>query len=81
MITPRPATTVMDRLNFRLGSPSDTQSGGGPCAGLQPPQIVPKIVNDATTYAGAHQEVGFIGDPEHPIADHHYGTLVWASNY
>jgi subtilisin family serine protease len=53
----------------------------GPCAGLTPAQIIPKIVADATAYNAANPTYGFQGDPLRPIAGKYYGYLVRAGLY
>ena len=53
----------------------------GACAGLTPPQIVQKIVADATAYNTANPGYGFLGDPLRPISGKYYGYLIRAGLY
>ena len=53
----------------------------GACAGLTPPQIVQKIVNDAQAYNQANPGYGYQGDPLRPIPGKHYGWLIRAGLY
>lgn len=53
----------------------------GPCAGLTPPQIVQKLVGDASAYNTANPGYGFAGDPLRPQAGKYYGYLVRAALY
>jgi subtilisin len=53
----------------------------GACAGLNPLQIIQKIVSDAATYNKAHQDYGFQGDPSRPISGRYYGYLIRAGLY
>jgi subtilisin family serine protease len=53
----------------------------GSCAGLTPPRIITKVVDDATAYNTTHPDYGFVGDPFRPISGRYYGFLLRASIY
>jgi subtilisin len=53
----------------------------GPCSGLNPAQVVTKIVGDAASYNNANPSYGFQGDPLRPIAGKSYGYLIRAAAY
>lgn len=53
----------------------------GPCAGLTPPQIIEKIVADATAYNTANPDYGYVGDPLRPLDGRYYGYLVYPGMY
>jgi subtilisin len=53
----------------------------GACAGLNPLQIVRKIVSDAAAYNNAHPDYGFQGDPLRPRSGEYHGYLVRAGLY
>ena len=54
-------------------------SGG--CRGLDPQQIVTKIVTDALANSARFRYYGFTGDPFHPIPGQYFGPLLRASLY
>ena len=53
----------------------------GPCAGLNPAQIIQKIVSDAAAYNTAHTDYGFVGDPIRPAPGKYFGFLIRAAAY
>jgi subtilisin len=54
----------------------------GPCAGLNPSQVVQKILRDAAAYNTANPSYGFTGDPLHSSdSNKYYGYLIRAGLY
>ena len=53
----------------------------GYCAGLNPAQIIQKIVADAAVYNITNPDYGFTGDPLLPVPDRYYGFLIRAALY
>jgi subtilisin family serine protease len=52
-----------------------TTSGPGPCAGLNPAQVIERLLIDAASRPAGE---GFAGDPYRPVGSRYYGYLVWA---
>jgi subtilisin len=48
----------------------------GACRGLTVPQIINKIVTDATAYSLKHPDYGYTGDPLRPAGHGYYGYLI-----
>jgi subtilisin len=51
------------------------------CGGLNPQQIVQKIVADARAYNEANPGYGLQGDPLRPLGGRYYGYLIRAGSY
>jgi subtilisin family serine protease len=53
----------------------------GACRGLTVPQIINKVVTDASTYNVKHPDYGYTGDPLRPGGHGYYGYLIRAALY
>jgi subtilisin family serine protease len=86
--TIRPATGdyvgIADGTSFAAPHVAGTVAlciASGACRGLTVPQIIEKIVTDASAYTNKRPAFGFTGDPLHPVPDRYYGYLVRAGTY